>query len=225
MLAGSGIYAVVYSSVTVWCALLSRVVLGRVLLSAQWISIFVVVAGLAVTGLDAQGHGSKVVLGTIMILCGAILHATCHVLTEFLSVKGTKIPSHINGFAQGLTNSVLVALWQCTYTASHFDLISEPMEDAGTTWPMAIVLLSGLALSNFVHAGCFFYLLTRIGNVSTGIAKAMQAMAVFAMAHYVYGPRDPSQRFTPLKFLSLFIVMSGVLGYGISTAKQGGKGH
>merc|ERR1711941_238686 len=118
-----------------------------------------------------------------------------------------------NSCAQGMTNAALVALWQCTYTASHFELLTEPMEEAGTSWPMAFFLLGCLAFSNFVHAGSFFYLLTRIGNVSTGVAKAMQAVAVFIMAHYVYGPRDPSQRFTSIKFLSLVIVISGVLGY------------
>eukprot|EP00913_Durusdinium_trenchii_P000083 g73.t1 len=76
--AGSSIFAVVYASVTIWAALLSRILLQRRLSRRQWLSIGSVFGGLALTGLDAKSLGPEVFMGSLMIATGTILHATCH---------------------------------------------------------------------------------------------------------------------------------------------------
>ncbi|CAK9113905.1 unnamed protein product [Durusdinium trenchii] len=78
MRAGSSIFAVVYASVTIWAALLSRILLQRRLSRRQWLSIGSVFGGLALTGLDAKSLGPEVFMGSLMIATGTILHATCH---------------------------------------------------------------------------------------------------------------------------------------------------
>merc|ERR1711907_807385 len=81
-MAGPTIFAIVYSSVTVWCALLSRVVLGRTMTRSQWASVAVVFAGLGATGLRSLELGPNVVRGTILVGFGSALHALMYVLSE-----------------------------------------------------------------------------------------------------------------------------------------------
>merc|ERR1712048_193395 len=97
MLAGSGVFAVIYSSVTVWCAVLSRLILQRVMTTYQWCAVF------------------------------------------------------------------------------------------------TVMLLGGLAFGNFLHAAAFFHLLAHIGATSSGVFKAVQAVAVFGLSHVMYCSRDASQ--------------------------------
>ncbi|CAJ1357600.1 unnamed protein product [Effrenium voratum] len=213
MRAGSSIFAVVYASVTIWSALLSRLLLQRRLVQSQWLGIALVVAGLALTGCGARQLGPEVLSGTAMVAAGTILHAACHVVSEYISVRGARIQPHLNASLQGLTGCAVVGTWQLTFTASHWQRIAVPVEEAGTSWPRCIALLAGLALSNFVHAGTFFQLLTQVGVVSTGVAKALQGVLVFVLSHLLYCRQDESQCFSSLKGVSLLVVTWGVLTY------------
>lgn len=190
------------------------------LTQCQWLSIFAVFSGLAVTGVDARSTGESIFLGTCMIGAGTVLHATCHVLSEMVSVRGARIPAHLNASIQGLTGCAVVGAWQLTFTTSHWSRITEPMAEVDTSWLEASLLLAAVALGNFVHAGTFFYLLTRVGAVSTGVAKALQGVAVFALSHLLYCRQDASQCFSPAKGLSLLIVTAGVVSYVLATSAR-----
>lgn len=222
MRAGSSIFAVVYASVTIWSALLSRLLLQRRLNRRQWLSILGVFCGLALTGLDAKSLGSEVFAGSLMIAAGTILHATCHTLSELISVRGYRIPAHLNACLQGLTGCMVVGTWQLFFTTSHWQRIAGPVEEAGSSWAFCLTLLTALALSNFVHAGSFFHLLTKVGVVSTGVAKALQGVLVFVLSHLFYCQHDESQCFSPVKGVSLLVVISGVLVYVASSASSKG---
>jgi len=218
MLAGSAIFAVVYSSVTVWCALLSRLLLQRVLNPAQWAAVLLVFFGLALAGLGARSDGSQVLVGAGMVVVGSFLHAFTHVVSELVSVRGGKVPPQINCCVQGLTACLVVGAWECVYTLPHLDKVLEPAQTAGTSLQTAVLLLGSLAVGNFVHAASFFYLLARIGAVSAGVAKALQAVAVFLLSHVLYCEQDASQCLTPAKTTSLVVVVSGALAYALATA-------
>eukprot|EP00435_Cladocopium_sp_Y103_P073918 s32_g45.t1 len=92
-----------------------------------------------------------------------------------------------------------IGTWQLTFTASHWQRIAGPVEEAGSSWPFCMTLLAALALSNFVHAGSFFHLLMKVGVVSTGVAKALQGVLVFVLSHLLYCKQDESQCFSPVK--------------------------
>lgn len=227
MLAGSAVFAVIYSSVTVWCAVLSRIILQRVLTAHQWIGVTTVFLGLALTGLDAFSDGQQVWVGACLIFVGAIGHAFTHVLSELVSVRGEKIPPQVNCCVQGLTAVAVVAAWQLVYTLPHWgESIAEPMAAAGTSLWRGGMLLSGLALGNLLHAAAFFHLLAHIGATSAGVVKAVQAVAVFGLSHKFYCSQDASQCLTTTKTASLVVVVSGVLAYVRATAKaKSAKGH
>lgn len=84
-------------------------------------------------------------------------------------------------------------------------------------------------------AGSFFHLLMKVGVVSTGVAKALQGVLVFVLSHPLYckfysmryemarrslGRQDESQCFSPVKGVSLLIVISGVLAYISATSQR-----
>ncbi|CAK0865183.1 unnamed protein product [Prorocentrum cordatum] len=225
VLAGSAMCAVIYSSSTIWNALLSRMILKRVLTLWQWCGIVVVVLGLAIASIEAKGQGERIFLGAAMITVGALLHSLGHVLSEFVSVRGSRIPPYVNSCVQGIVCFAVASTWQCTYTASHWEKIAVPMDEARTSWGHAFLLLGGLAVGNFVHAATFFYLLTSIGAVSTGLLKSLQAVAVFCLSHLLYCGRDPSQCFTPVKGTSLLVVVCGMLCYVAATGASQIRPH
>jgi drug/metabolite transporter (DMT)-like permease len=66
-MAGPTIFAIVYSSVTIWCALLSRILLNREMTQLQWISIVIVFIGLGITGLSSLDLGTDVIRGTGLV--------------------------------------------------------------------------------------------------------------------------------------------------------------
>jgi len=219
MLAGSGVFAIIYSSVTVWCAVLSRLILKRVMTTTQWVAVFTVFFGLVISGFGARSEGGQVALGVCFICFGAVGHGCSHVLSELVSTHGEKIPPQINSAVQGLTAVALVGGWQIAYTLPHWGDISGPASEAGTSALHGGKLLVGLAIGNLIHAASFFHLLAHIGATSAGLVKAVQAVAVFLLSHKMYCEQDPSQCLTPTKTLSLVVVVSGVLAYVFATAK------
>ena len=59
-MAGPTLFAIIYSSVTVWAAVFSRVLLARRMGRLQWTGIVVVFAGLTVTAFDSLTLGGGV---------------------------------------------------------------------------------------------------------------------------------------------------------------------
>lgn len=84
--AGSALYIVFFSSVTVWTALLRRLWLKRTLARMQWLSVILITVVLSVTGLEHGSTGSDkpahVLFGIIMTLGAAVCDAFMYVLTE-----------------------------------------------------------------------------------------------------------------------------------------------
>lgn len=224
--AGSAIFAVVYASVSIWCAVLSRVLLGRVLTWTQWFTVLVVFLGLAITALDAEAAGGDVMLGTAMVFVGAMLHALMYVLSEWISTRGAEqTPPHIHCSTMAIVSTCLIATWQSTYTAAHFDKITVPVEKLNTSTGSIVVLFVATAFANFVHSATFFFLLKWIGAVSAAVMKGIQAALVFVMADlvfcdYRYGDQVAhSQCWTRMKGVALVVVLSGAFGYAYVTAK------
>jgi hypothetical protein len=86
-LAGATIFAVVYSSVTVWTAIFSRVFCGRHLNLPQCYAIALVVAGLCITALDSVNLGRDVARGTALVILGSCMHGGTYVMSEAIMVK------------------------------------------------------------------------------------------------------------------------------------------
>ena len=225
-LSGPSIFSIIYSSVTIWTALYSRLLLARRQSCIQWTGIIVVFLGLVVTATNSVQFGPDTFRGAIMVMVGSSAHALTYVLSEIVMVKGETISSRQNCAIQGLVACFAYLLWQVFYTRPHFhDLVAEPMEEKGTSASGAIKLLLSLSASNFIHALSFFHTLKYYpgGATSTGVMKGLQAVLVFVFTSLVFCGRYGSDEmcFSESKFASLCIVIGGVFLFGMASDAEG----
>lgn len=222
-LAGPTIFMIVYSSVAIWTALFSQLLLGRALNGRQWIGVVGVFIGLALAGLDSQEIGGDVVKGTTMIFLGSAMHAMTYVMSESIMTRGEELLSPRQTSAvQSVVAAVCLAAWQLVYTWPRFDdLIEQPMSKAGTTPSAAMILLGGFALANLLHSFAFYFNLKYCpgGSTSVGVMKGLQAVLVFGAASVLFcGHLGGAEMcFSAIKFLSLMTVVGGVTVFGLAT--------
>jgi len=227
-LAGPTIFAVVYSSVTVWAAVFSRLFLGRTLAATQWLAVLVVFGGLVVTATNSVSLGEDVTHGTGLVLVGSAMHALTYVMSEsVMTVGAERLTIRQNAAIQGLVACVGLFVWQLLYTWPRYDaLILEPAKAAGTTVCMAAAIFGGFLLANFVHSISFYHTLKYYpgGSTSAGIMKALQAVLVFVAAHWLYCGRIGGQEmcFTTSKLVSLLTVVGGVMLFGFAATERQG---
>lgn len=73
-------YQVIYSSIVIWCAILTYFLMGRTLTRWQWLAIFGTSAGLAVSSLGVQDdsqegtHAAKLLVGTLLTVGGTFFY-------------------------------------------------------------------------------------------------------------------------------------------------------
>jgi drug/metabolite transporter (DMT)-like permease len=224
-LAGPTIFAIIYSSVTVWTAVFSLLVLRRPLSAWQWLGVVTVFGGLCITGLNSHKLGPQVLHGSTLIFLGSIMHALTYVMSEKIMAGREGITIYANCAIQGMVAFFSILLWQLLYTRTHWkEVIEEPMLEAtGSTswWPAAIGVLAAFAIANFVHALCFFHTLKHFpgGATSAGVMKALQAVLVFVVTSVTYCGRlgGPEMCFSNAKLVSLIVVVGGVLLFGKAT--------
>ncbi|KAI9363076.1 hypothetical protein BD770DRAFT_469774 [Pilaira anomala] len=101
---GSGMYQVIYSSVVVWCAILTWLFMGRALAKIQWIAIIGTSVGLGVSSLDSMRatptdeisttstESYTLLNGTIMTLVGTFISACIYVYADSILSKSKVQP-------------------------------------------------------------------------------------------------------------------------------------
>lgn len=238
-LAGPTVFAIIYSSVTIWAAIFSRILLSRSLVVFQWAGVCLVVVGLALTAIDSKTVGKNVFAGAILILVGSSFHGLTYVMSERImtpspiirSVSGIhKEPEHVsikaNCAVQGIVAMVVFLLWQIFYTLPRIEpLILVPMREAGTTALHALIILVTITLANYVHSITFYVTLRHFpgGATSAGVLKGLQAVLVFAVSAMILCERWGGNEmcWSNSKGISLVVVVSGIMIYGTFTEKKG----
>eukprot|EP00494_Astrolonche_serrata_P023773 UN24031 len=116
LLAGSIIYTVVYSSVTLWTAVLSIIFLKRRLTLGQWIGCVLVTAGIGVTAFQSSELGKSVFVGTMLLLGGTALHSFSYILSDYLFNLPNPVPEDLLCSLNGIGGLILYMIWICAYT-------------------------------------------------------------------------------------------------------------
>lgn len=224
-LAGPTIFAIVYSSVTIWAALYSQAFLARRMNRAQWMAVLSVFGGLALTATDSLELGPGVVHGLVLVVLGSSMHGLFYVMSEAVMTKGSEVLTvEQNCAVQGVTASLSFALWQLLYTLPRWQTkLGEPTKAAGTTALGGLALLVLFGFVSFVHSITFYHTLRHLpgGSTSAGVFKGLQAVLVFVLTHLIYCGRVGGDEmcFSTIKFLSLVTVAGGVLWYGHATSQ------
>jgi len=222
-MAGPTLFAIIYSSVTVWTAVFSRIFLSRELNQWQWLGIIIVFGGLAITGLDSMSMGREIFYGSCLVAVGSMIHALTYVASEAVMTKGDDTLSvQANCAIQGIVSCSVLFTWQVFYTLPRFnELILEPMQNSHTSYLKAITILLSFTLANLVHALCFFHTLKYFwgGSTSAGVMKGLQAVLVFVFTSIAFCGHFGGEElcFSRVKFLSLMTVVAGVLLFGKAT--------
>jgi len=239
--AGSAIFTVAYSSVTMYTAVFSRLILGRELLYVQWIGLWVVVLGLSITslvvpagsvagpvahqpdeselesltGVLTSTDDSHVSLGIFMIVTGSLFHALCYILSEVILVKiKNPIAPELLSTIMGGFGFIVFGIWQIVYTLPRADeLVVQQIKAHNGSSSVIIGAYGSLIVCNLVHAICFFHLLTFAGSTTTGILKGVQSVMVFVLSHFAFCSLSKSQCFSAGKATSLVLVVFGVFLY------------
>eukprot|EP00418_Pyrodinium_bahamense_P043419 CAMPEP_0179202650 /NCGR_PEP_ID=MMETSP0796-20121207/100945_1 /TAXON_ID=73915 /ORGANISM="Pyrodinium bahamense, Strain pbaha01" /LENGTH=339 /DNA_ID=CAMNT_0020907379 /DNA_START=223 /DNA_END=1242 /DNA_ORIENTATION=+ len=236
-LAGAQTKSILYSSSILWSAVLSRVLLGKVLSKAQWGSITLLFLGL----LLKSGAGGKVAagaastsfaLGVGLILAGCFTHALVNVRNEALISKG-HISSKILCVLVGIYALMIwCGLYACgliipekkgdswVFSSDHFSLSSLVAQDAAPGLPMnSGPAWFGFVFSSGVHAGCFFSLLGRVGTVSSGVVKGMTVSCYVLLSGLAFCGVDAGYCLNFWTLSSAAVCVSSVFCYSLATAR------
>jgi drug/metabolite transporter (DMT)-like permease len=224
-LAGPTLFAIVYSSVTIWTAVFSRWLLQRQLSILQWLAVCMVFSGLVVTATDSIQLGPDVAHGTLLMVLGSCMHAATYVWSERIMLGEEGLTVTQNSAIQGLVALGLLCAWQCIYTAPRWhDLLSNPMHTAGTTFAQASGILLAFAVANLIHSVAFYHTIKHYpgGATSAGVMKGLQAVLVFAASHLLYCGRVGGHEmcFSTAKLASLVTVVGGVVAFGMATEQS-----
>ena len=228
-LAGPTIFAIIYSSVTIWTAVFSQLILGRTMYFKQWLCVILVFSGLGITATNSVNTGKNVLTGSLLVIVGSAMHGMTYVLSEGIMTVGQEKLSVIqNNFVQSTFNGSLLLLWQFLYTIPHFDdAVWGPMQDSNTSVLYASVLLGGFGALSIIHSLTHFHTLKHYpgGATSAGVMKGLQAVLVFVCTNFLYCNKlgGPEMCFSDAKFVALVTVCGGVLGYVHTTQKRFSK--
>jgi len=240
-LAGSGIFGIIYSSVSCWAALFSYCILGRRLVPLQVLGMAVVVAGLVVSSLEndfASDGGRRVAAGSVCIAVGTVAYGLEYALCERLlsaSDAGNETPvasatdepdaaepRRASGneaivemmYYMGLWGLGLSALYTAVVVAPRWDyLVAAPVRVSGATPQYLTALVVSHTFSNWLHNLSWFIICDREGSVATGLLQGLKAVLLFGGSSLAFCDRQESQCMTRPKVLATAIVVAGTAIY------------
>ncbi|KAG2176518.1 hypothetical protein INT44_007181 [Umbelopsis vinacea] len=227
-LVGSGMYQVIYSSVVIWCAILSYLTMGRTLTPTQWVAIMGTSVGLAISamGNTSQGDATSaplLIFGMILTLSGTFFYSCVYVFSDHILSQQVPGPSPIRVCSYvGAYCTVLSVIWISVYTIPRFDELIHVSPDVSM---QSIAGMYGLLiLASATHAWNYYELIGRTGNVATGILQGLRAILVFGLSHFWYCSSDSAQCFTVWKGWGSVMVVGCVLMFTLGgKSKQGGS--
>jgi len=213
--AGSLIYTVIYSSVTVYTAIFSYIFLQRKIHTMQWVAVFVIMSGLVLGGCGASDEGKYIGLGVLQILFGSMFHALTYIISEYLLTRVEKpISAEMLSTLMGTAGVLVFGSWQFFYTIPHAkELVIGNISLLHGNVQLIFFSFFFLVLDCLAHALCFYNLLGSVGSVTTGVMKGVQTVLVFVFSHFFFCKIQQSQCFTVEKGFSLVTVVFGVLLY------------
>ncbi|KAG0359257.1 hypothetical protein BG005_001101 [Podila minutissima] len=226
---GSGMYQVIYSSIVIWCAILTRIFLSRKLNNVQWVAIVGVTVGLAVSAVGTVQNVSpdgavqswlEKSFGALITLGATFLYACVYVLSDkVLSTFEPKpIPEKVCSMVGGYA-SLLTLVYLCVYTFPNWQTeVVDLVQTHDGNWLGILFVYPLLTVSSMLHSLNYYVLLSRINNIAVGILQSLRAVLVFVMSHYMYCGISSTQCFNQWKFISAIIVIGCVTLFSFNSA-------
>ncbi|KAI8364003.1 hypothetical protein EDC96DRAFT_511492 [Choanephora cucurbitarum] len=191
---GSGMYQVIYSSVVIWCAILTWFLMNRTLSRVQWVAIFGTSAGLALSSFGdfsvETETGSLLLFGTLMTLGGTFFYSCVYVYSDYIMSQQKPPPLAARVcFTTGIYTSCISCVWIGIYTLPRFSQLIQPTAPLETVIGMYLMV----SLSNACHSWNYYELIDRTGSVATGILQGLRAVLIYVISDAWYCSSDPAQ--------------------------------
>ncbi|CAM0136678.1 hypothetical protein VKS41_003486 [Umbelopsis sp. WA50703] len=222
---GSGMYQVIYSSVVIWCAILSYLTMGRTLTPLQWMAIVGTSIGLAISAMgntSPAGDSTSaplLVIGMFVTLSGTFMYSCVYVFSDHILSQQVPGPSPIRVCSYvGAYCSVLSIIWISVYTIPKFNELIHinPEVSMQSVYGMYVLLI----IASATHAWNYYELIGLTGNVATGILQGLRAILVFGLSHFWYCNTDSAQCFTMWKGWGSLMVVGCVLVFTLGGGKK-----
>ncbi|KAI7858791.1 hypothetical protein BDC45DRAFT_497651 [Circinella umbellata] len=227
-LIGSGMYQVIFSSVVIWCAILSYIFMKRILSVSQWIAIVGTTVGLTFCALDGMktsdiqeqntidnNNSGDIYFGTLMAVGGTFLYACVYVYGDYILSKQTPAPAPIRlCFYNGIYTTLITLIYISLYTMPRLNQIIHL--DPAVSHQKIGVMYAFVTFVNAIHAWNYFALLESTGSVATGILQAIRAILVYGISHFWYCTTDAAQCFTVNKGCGTILVIGCVILFTFS---------
>ena len=231
ILAGSGLYQVIYSSIIIFCAMLSWFFLNKPVSGMQWGAILLISAGLAVSSMGGdeptsaedgeQLGGSTKLLGIAVTLISTMSYAATYIINEATLVRKDGAPSPTTLCAQtGESGMLVVGTYLLLYTIPNWDsLVRDPMYEASGSPYIVLFCLLLMFFSAYVHMWSYFILVKSAGAVATGVLQALRSVGVFIVSSTLFCKYHSGQCFTSEKGISTVLVVLGVVAFSVASAR------
>ncbi|KAL8424881.1 hypothetical protein Efla_003000 [Eimeria flavescens] len=221
VLCGSGVYILLSSTSIVWTAALSALILGRQFSPLQVFSLCLIVVGVSIKASNVTlNFSSEESLGMLLSLAAAVLQGLTFVLNErFLDDRKEPISGLNLVFMMGSISSLLLLIWTCVWTLPQLDslLLSRVRAQGGDLRTIAL-LLSLLLLCGLLHSATMWYIILRLGAVTSGALKGCKAAAVIALSHILFCSVQETQCVDMRKGLAAVLCIGGVVLHSILPA-------
>lgn len=216
LMIGSGLYIIVYSSLTIWSAIGSLLLLKRHFTWLMWIGVVIVTIGLMISGVGAfTTFGPSKLIGMAVTLVGTILHSGVYWVSEYFCLhKEYPIYSTYLAGYMGIFGVAIFLSYVTGYTIPRWEaLFVQPMENGGGTYWKIFLTYLLLITIDWAHLYAQFTAVVSVGSVIVGINKAISSIGVFVLSHFLFCGIDSSECIDLFKILSLCFVISGVILY------------
>lgn len=222
MSAGSGTYQVIYSTVVVFAAVWSQLILKRVLSSQHWLAVVLAAFGLS---LSVLGHGSphevaedhsvevekehRYVFGVALTLLGTLVFSFHYTVADYLAALPNAPTGHAIRTRLGFYLAAMACAYEVFVTLPNFQELVLDQIHPGKGLTVFLTYLS-LIVASCLHLISFFQLMGKIGAVSIGILQTARSVFVFVLSHVLFCSSHEEQCFTMWKGVSTVVVTSAI---------------
>lgn len=226
--AGSGLFQVVYSSVVLFTALLSKFFLSRSPQPKQWLALLLIFLGLAFSALggaqkpksasvatDASSTTTSTMIGIFLTLLCAVTYSSSYITVEWFLQDASDPPSErdLQGYS-GLCGLSIILLYTTVHTIPNWNhLVTDNIAAKHGSPTRVLVDYIIVALSGFFHSVSYYKLVGSVGAVSTGVLQALRAVSVFGLSSLAFCGDHPEQCVNGPKIVSMIVVAAGLIGY------------
>lgn len=226
---GAGLHILIYSFITVYCALANLFLYKKHLTMWQWVSIlmmtgFIIVSGLGQLELPDTDLWRQVV-GMSCSLLSVIMFGSVYVFTNALFDRADAPSEGMLGSMIGVSIMAVLGTYEILHVIPNWQtMVVAPIqhENNGATMVEILGMYAFLTLMNGLHQ-LSFYLIMSLGPTSAiagSINKALTAVILFFLADQLFCFKIPTTCINNYKILGAIGVVSGILFYSYVSPRK-----